>query len=263
MRIAIVHERFTERGGSEQVVEQLHGLWPEAPIYAAIIDPAAVPEGLHDADLRPSRLQRHYSGGSGYARLLPRMPGAMAHLDLELPPGARYPRHSAEERRDGSAIEGRRHREELQVAPQVSLRIEAQREAKIRIQAAFVEFIEDHEPRALERRVFLQHPPEHAFGHDLDAGASADARVEAHAIADALADGLLKRCRHAPGDRACREAPGFQHDDAPATEPGGIEERERDDGALAGAGRSLEHGRGMRRERARELIEHRADRQDR
>jgi len=81
-RVAIVHERFTEATGSEQVVEQLHRYWPDAPIYAAIIDHSAVPSGLRDAELRPSRLQRRYRGGADYARLLPWLPGAFAHLDL-------------------------------------------------------------------------------------------------------------------------------------------------------------------------------------
>jgi glycosyltransferase involved in cell wall biosynthesis len=82
VRVAIVHERFTELGGSEMVVEQMHALWPDAPVYAALVDRAALPPGLQDADVRPSRLQRHYRGGSGYARFLPFLPGAFASLDL-------------------------------------------------------------------------------------------------------------------------------------------------------------------------------------
>jgi glycosyltransferase involved in cell wall biosynthesis len=82
MRVAIVHERFTEAGGSERVVEQLHRIWPEAPIYAAVIDPDAVPLSLRDADLRSSRLEHRYRGGPSYARFLPFLPGAFAHLDL-------------------------------------------------------------------------------------------------------------------------------------------------------------------------------------
>jgi glycosyltransferase involved in cell wall biosynthesis len=81
LRVAIVHERLTELGGSEKVVEELHRIWPDAPVYAAVIDPAAVPNGLVDADIRPSRLQHRYHGG-GYAHLLPLIPSAFAALDL-------------------------------------------------------------------------------------------------------------------------------------------------------------------------------------
>src|SRR5439155_19756345 len=80
--VAIVHERFPEYGGSEQVVEQLHALWPDAPIYAAVVDRAAVPPGLQGADIRPTRLQRLYRGGHAYSHLLPFIPRAMASLDL-------------------------------------------------------------------------------------------------------------------------------------------------------------------------------------
>jgi glycosyltransferase involved in cell wall biosynthesis len=82
MPVALVHERFTELGGSERVVEALHGIWPEAAIYTPILDRAALPSGLLDADIRTSRLQPLYRGGSRYAHLLPLLPLAMAHFDF-------------------------------------------------------------------------------------------------------------------------------------------------------------------------------------
>jgi glycosyltransferase involved in cell wall biosynthesis len=83
LRVAIVHERFTELGGSERVVEQLHRLWPDAIIHAAIIHRASLPPGLAGAELRPSALQRLFRGREGrYAHLLPLLPLAMAKLDL-------------------------------------------------------------------------------------------------------------------------------------------------------------------------------------
>lgn len=81
-RIAIVHERFTELGGSERVVEQLHELWPHAPVHAALVDRAALPAGLAGADVRPSSFQGLYRGGRHYAHLLPLLPAAMARLDV-------------------------------------------------------------------------------------------------------------------------------------------------------------------------------------
>ena len=81
-RVAIVHERFTEPGGSERVVEQLHALWPDATIHAALVDRTALPPGLRWADVRPSFLQGLYRGGRDCAHLLPLLPAAMARLDL-------------------------------------------------------------------------------------------------------------------------------------------------------------------------------------
>lgn len=81
-RVAIVHERFTEPGGSERVVEQLHAMWPDATVHAALVDRAALPAGLRDADVRPSMLQPFYRGGRRYAHFLPLLPAAMASLDV-------------------------------------------------------------------------------------------------------------------------------------------------------------------------------------
>lgn len=81
LEVAIVHERFSEVGGSERVVEQLHRLWPAATVHAAVIDRDAVPPGLAAALLQPSPLQGLYRGGRSYAYLLPLLPAAMARLD--------------------------------------------------------------------------------------------------------------------------------------------------------------------------------------
>ncbi|MCU1427143.1 MAG: hypothetical protein JWL83_1143, partial [Actinomycetia bacterium] len=82
LRVAIVHERFTELGGSERVVEQFHRIWPDAPVYVPIADPSVLPPGLRDAEIRTSPLQQLYRRGKHYAPLLPLLPLAMAHFDL-------------------------------------------------------------------------------------------------------------------------------------------------------------------------------------
>jgi glycosyltransferase involved in cell wall biosynthesis len=81
-RVVIVHERFTELGGSERCVEQFHSLWPDAPIHAAVLDRSALPAGLRGADIHPTGLQRLYRGGRRYSYLLPLLPAAMAHIDV-------------------------------------------------------------------------------------------------------------------------------------------------------------------------------------
>ncbi len=83
--VAIVHERFTELGGSERVVEQMHEVWPEASVHAAISDPAVLPPGLQGVEVHTSGLQRAYRGGRGYAALLPLLPLAMRRLDVGHP----------------------------------------------------------------------------------------------------------------------------------------------------------------------------------
>jgi glycosyltransferase involved in cell wall biosynthesis len=82
LRVAIVHERFTEWAGSERVVEQLHALWPDAPIHAAVVDRSVLPASLRNADVRSTGLQRLYRGGAPYAHLLPLLPAAFRRIDL-------------------------------------------------------------------------------------------------------------------------------------------------------------------------------------
>jgi glycosyltransferase involved in cell wall biosynthesis len=80
-RLAIVHERFTELGGSERVVAALRSIWPDAAVFAAIADPQ-VTAALGGGPVNTSPLQALYGGGSRYAHLLPLLPAAMASLDL-------------------------------------------------------------------------------------------------------------------------------------------------------------------------------------
>ena len=82
--VAIVHERFTELAGSEKVVEVLAEIWPDATLYAPIVDRSVLPAGLRDREIRTSSLQRRYHGGD-YRNLLPLLPRALAGMDLGSP----------------------------------------------------------------------------------------------------------------------------------------------------------------------------------
>lgn len=55
-KIAIVHDWLTAAGGAEVVVEELHKLFPKAPIYTSVYNPDAVP-ALAKADVRTTYLQ--------------------------------------------------------------------------------------------------------------------------------------------------------------------------------------------------------------
>jgi glycosyltransferase involved in cell wall biosynthesis len=82
-RIAIVHERFTEVAGSEQVVEQLSLQWPAAPVYASLARPSGLPAGL-SAPPRTTWLESAYRliGEKSYAPLTPMIPRAFRRMDL-------------------------------------------------------------------------------------------------------------------------------------------------------------------------------------
>lgn len=55
-KIAIVHDWLTVSGGAELVVEELHKLFPKAPIYTSVYNKEAVP-AFKDADVRTTYLQ--------------------------------------------------------------------------------------------------------------------------------------------------------------------------------------------------------------
>jgi glycosyltransferase involved in cell wall biosynthesis len=58
MRVAIVHDYLNQYGGAERVLEALHELYPAAPVYTSIYDPAAMPAAYRDWDIRTSWMQR-------------------------------------------------------------------------------------------------------------------------------------------------------------------------------------------------------------
>lgn len=83
-RVALVHERFTEFAGSEQVVAQLAELWPTATVSTPVVDPSVLPPELRGR-VTGTALSRLLRPGGGYAHLLPALPVAMRHLDLGRP----------------------------------------------------------------------------------------------------------------------------------------------------------------------------------
>ncbi len=82
MRVLVVHERFTEVGGSEKVTAQLVRAFPGASVYVSVAGPDGRPDGLDGVAVHTHPfLQRLYRGG-GYAHLLPLLPWAMRHAEL-------------------------------------------------------------------------------------------------------------------------------------------------------------------------------------
>ncbi|OLC20684.1 MAG: hypothetical protein AUH33_03175 [Chloroflexi bacterium 13_1_40CM_68_21] len=80
MKLALAHEYFVVHGGAERVVETLHGMWPEAPVYTFFHDRRRY--GPLDAwNLRTSYLQRLLLGES-HRVLLPLYPNAARALHV-------------------------------------------------------------------------------------------------------------------------------------------------------------------------------------
>ena len=140
-------------------------------------------------------------------------------------------------------IERGRHHQQPQRQRQRLLRLAAQRQAQIRMQAAFVEFVEQHGRHAFQRRVLLQHARQDALGDHLEPRARADARVQPHAVAHRFADALAQRLRHALRHRPRGQPARLQQQDACGrVAHGSSQQRQRHHRALARAGRRHQHG---------------------
>ena len=79
MSLALAHEYFSARGGAERVVDVLHRMWPEAPVYTFFHDPRTYGP-LDGWRLRTSYLQQLPLGGGLHRLLLPLYPNAAARL---------------------------------------------------------------------------------------------------------------------------------------------------------------------------------------
>ena len=43
MKVALVHDYLNQYGGAERVLDELHAIWPDAPVYTAIYEPSRMP----------------------------------------------------------------------------------------------------------------------------------------------------------------------------------------------------------------------------
>ncbi|AFM43249.1 glycosyltransferase [Desulfosporosinus acidiphilus SJ4] len=81
-KVAIIHEWLTNMGGSEQVVSILLEIFPDAPVYTTLYEPANLVPSLAKADVHPSFLQRLPKFMRKHQYLLPLMPYAFEQFDL-------------------------------------------------------------------------------------------------------------------------------------------------------------------------------------
>ncbi len=121
----------------------------------------------------------------------------------------------AHQARKAASVQRRGHGDQPQVGPQPGLRVERQCQTEIAVEAAFMDFVEQHRRYAGQFGIGLDARDEDAFGDDGHAGRGADLRVHARGIAKGAADRLLCECGHALGGGARGEATGGQEQDSP------------------------------------------------
>ena len=83
MRVALVHDYFTQLGGAERVVGMLHDILEPSIVAAAVVDRRLLPPGLAARDVRSSWLQPLLRAGAPLASLAPLLPAAFEGLRLD------------------------------------------------------------------------------------------------------------------------------------------------------------------------------------
>lgn len=82
MRVAIIHDYLNQYGGAERVLEALHDLYPSAPVYTSIYDPAAMPSAYRTWDIRTSWMQRLPGWRRAFRAYFLLYPSAFESFDL-------------------------------------------------------------------------------------------------------------------------------------------------------------------------------------
>lgn len=83
MKTALVHDYLAQAGGGERVVEVLHDLYPDSPLYTSIYDRAATFKSFAEMDVRTSFLQHSpFSSKLLHKFALPLFPRAFEQFDL-------------------------------------------------------------------------------------------------------------------------------------------------------------------------------------
>ena len=124
-----------------------------------------------------------------------------------------------QQRRDPRAVERRRHDEQAQVRPQPVLHVERQRQSEIAVERALVELVEDHGRDAGKFGIVEDHPRQHAFGHDLDAGLRRHPAFHAHGVADRRAGLFAEQRGHAPRRGAGGQPARLEQHDPAVAQP--------------------------------------------
>jgi len=81
-RVAIVHYWFVSHRGGERVVESIAAMFPQADLFALLVDPETLPDSLRRRSLQTSFLQKIPGSHRWHRHLLPLYPLALEQFDL-------------------------------------------------------------------------------------------------------------------------------------------------------------------------------------
>jgi glycosyltransferase involved in cell wall biosynthesis len=82
MKVALVHDYFREYGGAERVVEVLHEMFPEAPVYTSYYFPDKMPDTFKSWNIRTTGMQRWWGIKNHYLYYTYLVPWAFEQINL-------------------------------------------------------------------------------------------------------------------------------------------------------------------------------------
>lgn len=82
MKVALVHDHLAQDGGAERVLRYIMEIYPKAPVYTLVYNPAQANPWFHGKDIRTSFIQRFPGARRFYQWYLPLMPAAVERYDL-------------------------------------------------------------------------------------------------------------------------------------------------------------------------------------
>jgi glycosyltransferase involved in cell wall biosynthesis len=83
MKIALVHDYLVQMGGAEKVLEELHRLYPRAPVFTSICKKKNLPSNWCDWDIHTSFLQPFAGMQAIHRAMLPLYPLAFESFDFQ------------------------------------------------------------------------------------------------------------------------------------------------------------------------------------
>jgi len=83
MKVAIVHDYLNQYGGAERVIEVMHEIFPEAPVFTSIYQPENMPDSFKKMDIRVTFMQKFPFLDRFYKKYFMLYPIAMKSLKVK------------------------------------------------------------------------------------------------------------------------------------------------------------------------------------
>ncbi len=82
MKIALVHDHLTQNGGAEKVLDKLHEVYHDSPIYTLVYDKQKMPPHFQEKNIKTSFIQKFPGGVKKFEWFLTFMPAATENYNL-------------------------------------------------------------------------------------------------------------------------------------------------------------------------------------